>query len=63
MVRIKGPEYVLSDFGGFRLVERKGSCKLCTIVKRKMGSSGAIYAVVWRREHEFYETGQETDPF
>ena len=42
MVRVKGPENVFSYFSGFRLAERKGSCKLSTTVKRQMGRSGVM---------------------
>ena len=35
MVRVKGPE-IIYDFRPFKLVERKGSCRLSTTAKRQM---------------------------
>ena len=63
MVRVKGPE-ALFDFSPFRLAERKGSCRLSTAVKRRMGRSGVMAcSSVTHESMKFYETGQASDPF
>ena len=60
MVRVKGPENVFSDFSGFRLAARKGSCKLSTTVKRQMGRSGVMTcSSVTLRTWNFMKQGKQ----